>query len=217
MGTAERRIDRGSDRARAILVEVGHGIRLARRTHGLSQSMLGRSAGLSAAQISRIERGLVPSVPMAHLARLAALVGLELSARLHPDGEPLRDAAQVALLGRLRSHLDQRLGWHTEVPLNATGDRRAWDAVIVGRGFRIGVEAETRLLDAQATDRRVALKVRDSEVSRTLLLLADTRSNRRTVREFEQALRVNHPVDSRAVLAALAEARDPGGDGLVLL
>ena len=68
-----------------------------------------------------------------------------------------------------------------------TQDQRAWDAVITtvaqagdGRPRRclIGVEAETRLRDLQALQRRLALKRRDGGVDRVILLVADTRSNR---------------------------------------
>ncbi len=60
-------------------------------------------------------------------------------------------------------------------------DRRAWDAVIEGQGWRIGVEAETRLHDVQSLLRRVALKQRDGAVSAVILLVNDTANNRRVL------------------------------------
>jgi hypothetical protein len=89
------------------------------------------------------------------------VVGLVPSLRFFADGTPLRDAAHVKLLERLHGTLASSLRWRTEVPLNVTADRRAWDAEIAGSGWRIVVEAETRLHDAQALERRVALKRRD--------------------------------------------------------
>ena len=58
---------------------------------------------MSAAQVSRIERGLLAHVALEDLARIAAVLGLDLSARLYPLGDPIRDVAQQALLERLRS------------------------------------------------------------------------------------------------------------------
>ena len=70
----------------------------------------------------------------------------------------------------------QTLRWRTEVPLLIPGDLRAWDATIVGPGFGVGVEAETRLRDLQAAARRTNLKQRDGELDHVILLVADTRA-----------------------------------------
>jgi len=217
MATNDRALDRGVQRARVLTGDLGREVRSARRAHGLSLAVVGGLVGLSASEVSRIERARVPQVPLLHLATLASVVGLELSARLYPGGEPLRDLAHVALLGRLRDRLPRSLSWRTEVPMPTPGDGRAWDAVIRGSGFVIGVEAETRLRDLQAIDRRIALKVRDSGVDLALLLLADTRANRSILREFEAAIRVNHPVGGRRALDALTAGHSPGGNCVVLL
>ena len=83
---------------------------------------------------------------------------------------------------------------------------------------RIAVEAETRPRDMQALQRRIALKRRDSpEIGCVLLLLADTRHNRSLVREHGEALRTDLPLSGVAMMTALAEGRDPGGSGVVLL
>src|SRR3990170_5607742 len=79
------------------------------------------------------------------------------------------------------------------------GDRRAWDAVVRGRGWCAGVEAETRLRDAQATARRIGLKARDGDVDHVVLLLADTRRNREALAVAREALRGAFPRDSRAM------------------
>ena len=112
----------------------------------------------------------------------AAVLGLELSLKAYPAGHPLRDAAHVALLDRLRARLSPRLTWRSEVPLANASDRRAWDACIWASGLVIGVEVETRIRDLQAIERRLALKKRDGAVASVLLLLADTRWNRSMVR-----------------------------------
>ena len=73
--------------------------------------------------------------------------------RLYPDGDPVRDAAQLGLLERFRRRLPAGARWETEVPLPIQGDRRAWDALVGLRGRRAGCEAETRLTDLQALER----------------------------------------------------------------
>ena len=61
--------------ARAWVREgLADAIRRARRRAGLSRAQLGAAAGLSAAQLGRIERGDV-AVPLAIVYRLAAVLG----------------------------------------------------------------------------------------------------------------------------------------------
>ena len=48
----------------------------------------------------------------------------------------------------------------------------------------MGVEMEMRLHDAQAQTGRMRSKIQDGRVNRALLVIADSRHNRRVVREF---------------------------------
>lgn len=217
MPTRERAFDRGRDHGRQRIAELGREIRHARRSHALSLADVAHASRLSTAAVSRIERGLVPGVPLVRLAELLAVVGMELSARAFPAGGPVRDAAHANLLARLRARLAPTLQWLTEVPVAGFGDARAWDATIRGRDFVTAVEAETRIRDLQELDRRVALKRRDGHVDGVVLLLADTRTNRIVVREYADHLKVNFPLPSASVLAALGGGRDPGGSGFVFL
>jgi hypothetical protein len=123
----------------------------------------------------------------------------------------------VRLLERLRRLLHPVLGWATEVTLALIGDRRAWDAVITGRGFRIGVEAETRLGDAQAVARKLALKERDGDVSGVILLVADTRHNRELQPAVAAALGDRYATNQHDIVRALGGGRDPGRSGIVRL
>jgi len=148
---------------------------------------------------------------------MAATVGHELSLRLFPAGPPIRDAAHLTLLADLRAYISPSLRWATEVPLPIPGDPRAWDALIGGSRFRVGVEAETRLRDVQAVTRRAALKKRDSKVERMILLLRDSRWNRQIVRLAGDSLAGLFPIPGSAALDALRAGRDPGGDVLILL
>ena len=152
------------------------------------------------------------------LARIAAVVGMQLSVSLHPDGDPVRDKGHLALLERFRSRLGPSLAWRAEVPMPIEGDRRSADAVIAdeARGFAAIIEAETHLDDIQALERAIAGKQRDLGVARVILLVADTRHNRAVIAAVPELAR-RFPVDTRACLAALKSGRDPGGDALVLL
>jgi hypothetical protein len=172
---------------------------------------------MSYSQVGRIERAMHPSVSMLQLARIASVVGLDLSVRTYPNGSPLRDKAQLALLQRFRSHLSPKLSVQTEVPLAIPGDLRAWDLVVLGAGEPIGVEAETRLIDLQALDRRIALKLRDGGMNRVVLLVAGSRGNRTAIREAAGALHASFPVAGHVALQALADGRDPGGSSLILV
>jgi transcriptional regulator with XRE-family HTH domain len=217
MPAREGPIGRARGRSRAQLVAVGLDLRTARIQHSLALAEIGRVAGLSAAQVSRIERGLVQRLDVAAAATLCAAVGLDLSIRTFPAGEPIRDAAHLALLERLRRRLHRHVRWRTEVPLLPAVDRRAWDAVVTVQARSIGVEAETRLRDMQALDRRLALKMRDGGIDTVILLLADTRTNRRLVRALEPALVTTFPVPGRRALELLAAGIHPGGSAIVLL
>jgi transcriptional regulator with XRE-family HTH domain len=184
---------------------------------GLSQHDVGRAVGLSAAQVSRIERGLAADVGIRHLSVLLAVVGLELSARAYPSGQPIRDTAHLQLLERLRSHLHPSLRLRTEVPMPGPGDPRAWDGLVVAPSWSEPVEAETRPTDLQALQRRLALKLRDSGFDQVLLVLLDSRHNRALVREFRSELADAFPIPGSRALELLAAGVQPGGSSVVLL
>jgi transcriptional regulator with XRE-family HTH domain len=204
--------------ARQIRAEIGTDIRDARMNAGASQQSAGASVGMSHAQFGRIERGALVTPTIEQLSLACAAVGLKLVVRAYPDGDAVRDAAQLALLRRLRALLPARTAWETEVPLPIPGDRRAWDAVIRFAARDVAaIEAETRLRDAQAVQRRIALKKRDGGIDRVILLISDTRSNRAALAAVREDLRNQFPLDSRAVLAAIRAGHAPPADGIVLL
>jgi len=81
----------------------------------------------------------------------------------------------------------------------------------------IGIDAETRLRDFQAVDRRLMLKARDSGIACVILLVSATRTNRAILREAGGLARINYPISSSDTMASLASGRDPGGNAIVLL
>ena len=218
MPTRDRRLDRAVALSHKLAAYATSEIRSTRVALGLSQDDLGASVGISGSQVGRFERGELQDIALDQLCRLSAAVGLVPSLRLYTDGDPLRDVAQVRLLERLRSRLPTGASWRTEVPLHGRSDARAWDAVVRLPGCIDAFEAESRLGDLQAIERRILLKHRDdSTVGHVFLLVAATRANRRALVLGREALRGNFPLDTREALVGLARGRCPGANGLLVL
>jgi len=220
MGTRERPVDRGRWRASEALVRLGLDHRRARIGGGLSLREASAASGTSRSRLWRFERGRLTNVPIAELGGWCAIVGLDLTIRAYPAGDPMRDRPQLALLERLHSRVHAELRWRTEVPLGINGDTRAWDAEIRGSNpspWRARVEAETGIPDAQALQRRLNLKAHDDPAGHVILLVSDTRANRAALRAIREGMRDQYPLDSRSILAALRDGRDPGGSGIVIL
>ena len=124
----------------------------------LSIREVARRVGVSPETIMRLERGGERTLTIDLIARLAPVVGLELAAQLHANGDPVRDRAHLALLERLRTRLPSGARWRAEVPVPIAGDLRSGDAVIAVAGGDVLVEAETHLADIQAIERKIAAK-----------------------------------------------------------
>jgi DNA-binding XRE family transcriptional regulator len=218
MPTRSRRLDRALSRTRELTAQAARDIVLARTNAGLSQDAAAASVGLSGSTYGRIERGELRHVSLAQLCRAGAAVGLKGVFRFYPDGDPLRDAAQSRLLGRLRPHVPPAVGWRLEVGLPGQGDPRAWDCVLTFADGRVAIEAETRIWDAQAMWRRVAQKLRDDvTIAHVILLVAETPGNRRAIAAVRDLLRADLPLDTRQVLQAIRAGRPPAASGIVFL
>jgi transcriptional regulator with XRE-family HTH domain len=216
MPDRERRMDRARRLTTKALLGIGEELRDARLQAGLSLRELATAADVSAPQISRIERGVLRHVAFETIVQVAAALGLDVPLRAFPSGDPVRDAAQLALLARFRARLPN-LRHRSEVPLGLPRDPRAWDEVIDGPGWWIPVEAESRLRDIQALHRRIALKCRDGGADRVILLVADTRHNRAVFRLAAAEFRAGFPVRGAVALAALDQRRIPDGSAVILL
>ena len=152
-------------------------------------------------------------------SRIASVLGLDLGVRIYPRGDPLRDGASAVRLEALGARVAPPLRFRTEVPLPRMPDhpeQRAWDAEVRGAGLRTTFELEMRLRDAQAVDRRIALKRRDDPPDRFVLLIAATRHNRRVLADHP-GLFPNLPrLRPSTVFRALEAGRHPPS-GLILL
>jgi len=98
------------------------------------------------------------------------------------------------------------------------GDRRAWDAVLTIGAGEVAVEAETRPRDLQSLLRRVAGKLRDSQgPSAAILLLSNTRHNRRLLVDHGDVIASAFPAPGTEILSALESGTSPRRSGVLLL
>lgn len=119
----------------------------------------------------------------------------------------------------LLSNVGRPLRYRTDVPLprhDGAPELRAWDALVDGNGERTAIELESRLSDMQATTRRHNQKRRDDPVDHFLLVVADTRHNRRVLAEFADLLPELPRLRTANVLRTLRDGRHPP-TGLILL
>ena len=183
---------------------------------GLSQRYVARLAGTSQSKVSRTERAMRPNLTIDEASAMCAVLGLSLAVRAYPEGLPVRDAASLRLLERFRARISESFSWRREVPVAGFGDLRAWDAMLDGPAT-VGVDAETRITDVQALQRRLQLKQRDSGIACIVLLVAATRHNRLVLRLHRQALASTLPLDTGQVMRALRRGEAPPASGIVLL
>jgi hypothetical protein len=213
-----RRVARADRRTMRILRELGTANREARIGAGTSQTVAGAGVGMSRSQVVRLEDAANPNASLRQLNRLAAANGYKLVVRAYPDADPIRDVAHARLLERLRRRCVAPLEWRPEVPLPEPGELRGWDSNIFRGPARVAIEAETRIRDGQALERRLMLKLRDDpRVDVMVLLVADTAANRRALPLIREQLRSMFPADGREVLAALSTGQLPTRSGIVLL
>jgi transcriptional regulator with XRE-family HTH domain len=219
MPAATRLVDLGTRLAVRHAHEVGDEFRERRLTLGATQQDVADACRMSRVRYGKIESGTWTNVTLLELDRIATVLGLSPSVRLYPAGPGLRDAGHVARLRRVLEHVKSPLTWRLEVALPARGDRtdlRAWDAMLFGVGVRTAIELEMRLRDVQALIRRIDLKRRDDPTAGFLLLVADTRGNRRLLAEFAAMLGDLPRLRPSTVYAALERGEHPG-TGIVLV
>jgi DNA-binding XRE family transcriptional regulator len=211
-------IEEATRRARQQVERALADLRDARRNAGISQATMAALLGCSRQLIGAIEAGELEDVGCLQLARMGAVVGLDIPIRAFPGGSPLRDAAQLRLLARLRLIIGGAWSWGTEVPVSANPlDRRAVDAVLMRMPHRVGVEAVSRMLDSQAQTRQILLKQEAAGLDRMVLLLADTRHNRSALVDGAQTLGPAFPLRHRDVMRELRAGRLPSANGIVLV
>ena len=211
MPRQSERVRHANEVATEMRAWVGRELRTARRASGVSQAAAAASAGMSRSQFGRIERAAMVRLRIDQAVRAFTAVGLRLAMSGYPDGDPARDAGQQRVFVRLRPLVPIGGRVRTEVPLPIPGDRRAWDVTIDLRARRAGCELEAKLRDVQATERRLALKLRDGGVDIVILVLADTKANRELLALHREAAAARLRADPGRVPAwrAARRERDP--------
>ena len=214
----ESRIARADRRTTSLRARIAAEIRVARNSAGLTLAQVGRAAGVSRSETSRIERGDAGWVDLMTLGRLAAVVGLDLWVRTFPGEEPLRDAGHIRLADTFRELVAPPLRIRAEVPVGDRRDRRAWDITLTDpTDDACAVELETRFVDAQAQHRRIAQKLAESAIDRVVVVLADTRANRTAVPSAAGLLRTAFVLEDRAAVDALRSGLLPQRSALIFV
>lgn len=217
VSTRRNQVDEAARQTRRQLDNALRDLRAARAAAGLSQRFVATKLGYTRQLLSLWERGSIFPDPV-QLACWGAVLGLDVSIRAFPAGSPLRDAGQLRLIGRARAAVGEAWAWRTEVPVSSDPrDRRAFDAVLSGPAGRIGLEAITRLIDAQAQVRAATLKQEAAGLVRMVLVLAQTRHNRTAVLEAAPTLSPAFPIRPREVLRALRAGQLPAANGMILV
>jgi transcriptional regulator with XRE-family HTH domain len=208
----ERLYDRGTRRADRQLVAIGEEFRHARTRLALSQREVAEAVHIDRADYSRIESGKLKYLSMPVACRVGAVLGLDVSLKAFPGGSSIRDSGQAERLRTLLVDVGRPLRYRLEVTLPANPDRpdqRAWDVMLFGLDERTAIEFEARLYDIQAQLRRIALKRRDDPVNRFLLVIANTRTNRRVIAEHADLLAGLPHLRTDTVLKLLRLGRHP--------
>jgi transcriptional regulator with XRE-family HTH domain len=195
---------------------TGSEIKRMRDDAGLSQRHLARAAGIDHGFLSQLERGLrEPS--LAVLVALSTALGGELRLRIYPGTGPrLRDELQARIIEALLACLHARWIRHLEVPVYRPV-RGVIDAVLVDLVARVvgatEVQSELRRLEQQL---RWAHEKADALPSASiwrfeepappvdrLLVLRNTRTNRRVVETFATTFATEYPNSSNSMFLAL--------------
>jgi transcriptional regulator with XRE-family HTH domain len=215
-------------------LRFGRLLRLLRLRQARRQTDVAEAAGLSQAQVSRLEAGRLEGVPLRSVRTLARVLGADVVVTLRWRGgdlDRLADEGHAALVGATIRILEAA-GWivQPEVSYSVFGERGSIDIVAWHPRARalLIVEVKTELTSIEETLRRHDAKVRlapdiarerfgwDAAVVARLLVLPDTTTARRRVRRHELILGRAYPSRGRLVRRWL---RNPTGslDGLLFV
>lgn len=191
-------------------------LRVERQTANVSQRAVAQVLGWHQAQLNRLEQFQFPNVPLVRLAEIAAVLGLELSVRLHRTGDPIRDAASRGLIGRFLALVGGGYRVMHEALL-PSGGQRSWDVLLRLSALVVGVEMVTRVRDVQALVRVIRLRERDGGTDFVLLVLSDSAHNRAILAQLLDALGPEFSTPRNRIIAALRGGQPVPGSGVLLL
>jgi transcriptional regulator with XRE-family HTH domain len=206
--------------------QVGRAFRSLRIRHGLRQIDVARRAGVSDDVVSLVERGQLERLSFSTIRRLWSSLGV--AAEVDPrislvDRSQLLDAGHASLVERA-VRLYKAAGWEVvvEYTFNNFGERGSVDLLSwrpIERALAVN-EVKTRLPDVQDVHAGVDRKARivpavvgrergwqTTRVSR-ILIVADTRANRRVVADHAATFDSSLPRRGREVRAWLSAPLD---------
>ena len=202
---------------------VGSAIRAIRLRRGMRQEDLARSAGVSQATVSLVERGHWQRLSMDTIRRIAAVldIRLEVVARWRGgDLDRLLSRRHSLLAERVVSMVSSHAGWEVlpEVSFAIYGERGVIDQLAWHHASQhlLVVELKTAFVDINEAlgtlDRKVRLARaiaagrgwRPAQIS-VWLLVSDTRTNRRHAAEHFALLASRFKLDGRQFRAFLRE------------
>jgi hypothetical protein len=176
-------------------------------------------AGVSWSTVFRVQAGH-PGVSAETMCAVAEAVGLDLVLQAYPGRQPsLRDSGQLVIANRLLSQA--HAAWQPTMELAIGEQGRAIDIVLSGPGEILACEIERLVVDFQAQYRRAdakrrALAAMHQRPVRLVIVVEDTRRNRRAV-QGHPAIQAALPAGSRDVFGSLRSGRALGRDGLLWL
>jgi transcriptional regulator with XRE-family HTH domain len=202
-------------------------IRRLRTDSGLSQTAVARAAGISRAHLSAIEAG-DDGGSVGTIARLAAVLGAHLHARLYPNSGPaIHDRIQARVGEAVVRILDARWRVFPEVPVRAPTRGRI-DLVLFDAEARLAVATEIesglRRIEQLIGWHRLKAEALPSspiwpELARDgppaihrLLVVRATRETRAVATSLEVTLRAAYPAAEDELRAALAGRSPWPGD-----
>jgi transcriptional regulator with XRE-family HTH domain len=207
------------------LARFGRAVRALRFRRGWRQADVAERAAVSRAIVGRVERGERTGLSIDDIDRVAEALGATADLRLSWQGEGmdrLLDEAHARLVDAVVRRL-RALGWDVavEVTFSRYGERGSIDVMAFHPGCRAlvvievksvtpdmqamiaGIDRKARLAPALALDRGW-----DAAVVARVLVIGDTRTNRRRLDEHQATLSVALPARTRDVLRWL---HDPAG------
>jgi len=198
-------------------VRLGSSIRAIRIRRGWRQEDLARRAGASRSTVARIERGELEGVSLSTLRPVVRALNASFEVRLRWHGgdlDRLVNARHAAMHESLARRFSRLPGWTLapEVSFSVYGERGIIDAIAWHEATRtlLVIELKTELVDMSdlvgTMDRRRRLA---PTIARgrgllpaavgTLVLVAESRTNRRRLAEHATMLRTAFPADGRRV------------------
>lgn len=216
MATRETRRQKGHRKGQALVRGLVSDLREERQVANVSQRTVARELGWQQSGLNKLEQLEFLNVSLVRLVEIAAVLGFDVSVRLHRVGDAIRDRASEALIARfLRFVADPYRV--TREALLPDGGQRSWDILLRIGGVMVGVEAVTRIRDLQALVRHIRLRERDGGVDHVLVVLSDSTHNRALVGQLVATLGERFETPRGTILAALRTGMPVPGSGVILL